>query len=182
MDMLLRKNDWSFSHAATQIRSLLNVSTKQSIPAPPTKGAEHVYQYTNEFYVCRFPGKKIRPLWYDGNKWNFKAPPSPRPIYNRQDLKIFPDRQVLIVEGEKAATASAQLLPDFVSITWSSGCKAFDKTDWSPLKGRTAILWPDADEPGRQAMATRNQTPAGWRGKGLYRLPTRKCTRRLGFS
>ena len=153
MDMLLRKNDWTFSHAATQIRSLLNVNTNQAIPAPPTKGAENVYQYSNEFYVCRFPGKKIRPLWYDGQKWNFKAPPSPRPIYNCQDLKIFPDRQVLITEGEKAATAAAKLLPDFVSVTWSSGCKAFDKTDWSPIKGRTAILWPDADEPGRQAMA-----------------------------
>lgn len=153
MDMLLRKNDWTFSHAATQIRSLLNVNTNQAIPAPPTKGAENVYQYSNEFYVCRFPGKKIRPLWYDGQKWNFKAPPSPRPIYNLQDLKIFPDKQVLITEGEKAATAAAKLLPDFVSVTWSSGCKAFDKTDWSPLKGRTAILWPDADEPGRQAMA-----------------------------
>ena len=153
MDMLIRKNDWTFSYAATQIRALLNIGASQSIPAPPTKGAEQVYQYTNEFYVCRFPGKKIRPLWYDGQKWNFKAPPSPRPIYNRQDLKVFPDRQVLIVEGEKTANAATKLLPDLVSITWSSGCKAFDKTDWSPVHGRSIILWPDADDPGRQAMA-----------------------------
>jgi putative DNA primase/helicase len=59
---------------------------------------------------------------------------------------------VLIVEGEKTADAAAKLYPKAVVTTWPSGCKAIDKADWSPLIGRRVILWPDADQPGQQAM------------------------------
>jgi putative DNA primase/helicase len=60
---------------------------------------------------------------------------------------------VIIVEGEKAADAGRQLLPNMVVITWPGGSKAFHRADWEILKGRKkAVLVPDADEPGRAAM------------------------------
>lgn len=151
MDLLMRVKSWDFKTAARAIEQHLGIAP--SIPNPPTKGAENVWQYTKEFYVCRFPGKKIRPLWFDGTSWKWKAPPEPRPIYNLLDLHSKPEATVIIAEGEKAADAAAKLFPEYLATTWPSGCKAFNKADWSPLEARTVILWPDADDVGRQAMA-----------------------------
>lgn len=57
---------------------------------------------------------------------------------------------MLICEGEKAAMAANRLLgsSELVAITSSGGSKAARKTDWSPLKNRRAIIWPDADPAG----------------------------------
>ena len=120
-------------------------------PEPPSKRAESVWRYSDTFLVCRYPGKKIRPLWWDGTAWRWKAPPAPRPLLNLDQLRTRTGT-VLIVEGEKTADAAARLFPKAVVTTWPSGCKAIDKADWSPLQGRRVILWPDADQPGRQAM------------------------------
>jgi len=40
----------------------------------------------------------------------------------------------------------------YVAISWPGGGKGIRYVDWSPLKGRDCVLWPDADLPGRQAM------------------------------
>lgn len=37
-------------------------------------------------------------------------------------------------------------------VTWSGGCGAVQKSDWSPLKGRDITLWPDHDHVGRNAV------------------------------
>jgi hypothetical protein len=120
-------------------------------PEPPTKSAESVWHYSDTFLVCRFPGKKIRPLHWTGSRWEWKAPPAPRPLLNLSQLRSHTGT-VLVVEGEKAADAAAKLYPKAVVTTWPSGCKAIDKADWSPLTGRRIILWPDADAVGQQAM------------------------------
>ena len=106
MDLLLRKNNWTFKHAVTQIKSALGVAESNGIPAPPARGAESVYKYSENFYVCRFPGKKIRPLYFDGSSWTNKSHPVPRPIFNRRQLELLPSNPVLITEGEKTAIAA----------------------------------------------------------------------------
>jgi hypothetical protein len=73
---------------------------------PPTKGAEAHWQYSPDFIVCRFPGKVIRPLWWDGSDWRWRQPPAPLPLLNLQVLKAKPDAPVLVVEGEKTAGAA----------------------------------------------------------------------------
>ena len=148
MDLLMRRNNWSYAEACKHIEQLLGHR-----PEPPTTAAEHVWHYSSDFIVCRFPGKRIRPLWWNGNQWLWKAPPAPRPLYNRDALAAKPAAPVLIVEGEKTADAAALLYPSAVVITWPSGCKAIDKADWSPIEGRRCVLWPDADAVGREAMA-----------------------------
>ena len=147
MDMLMRHQKWPYPEACKRIEQHLGIR-----PEPPIKNAEHVWRYSDDFYVCRFAGKRIRPLWWDGTEWKWTAPPAPRPLYNRELIAARPDAPVLIVEGEKTADAAAKLFPSAIAITWPSGCKAINKADWAPLAGRKCVLWPDADAPGIQAM------------------------------
>ena len=148
MDMLMRRTGLTYPEACKRIEQHLNIK-----PEPPTKGAEHIWHYSPDFLICRFPGKRLRPLWWDGSQWLWKAPPAPRPLYNLVALQQRPNAPVLIVEGEKTADAATKLFPSAIAITWPSGCKAFTKADWSPIKGRRCTLWPDADAVGRDAMA-----------------------------
>lgn len=102
-------------------------------------------------------GKEIRPIslarLVDGGlEWVMKAPPSPYGLYNLPDLIARPEAPVLVVEGEKAADAAKIKFPDHVAVTWRMGAKAVDKTDFGPLRGRSVVLWPDADEAGAAAM------------------------------
>jgi putative DNA primase/helicase len=148
VDLLMRVRSWSLQDACAAVERHLGLAAP--IPEPPTAGAEHVWRYTETFIVTRFPGKRIRPLWWDGSAWRWKAPPSPRPLYWARRAVGAP---VLIAEGEKAADAAALLLTSYAVCTWASGCKAIDKADWQPLRGRDVVLWPDADAVGREAMA-----------------------------
>ena len=130
---------------------------------PPSK----LFTYRNEKkqilgYVCRFdkPGvkKEIIPFSYCQSDtglraWRWKALDTPRPLYGLDELAEKPNATVIIVEGEKAADAGRQLLPNMAVITWPGGSKAFHRADWEILKNRKkVVLVPDADEPGRAAM------------------------------
>lgn len=159
MDLLMRKTGWEFKRAAEEVERHLGISRPAPARAqhwpptePPVRGSEAHWRYSDTFVVARFPGKKIRPLWFDGTAWQFKAPPAPRPLLNLAQLAQRPDATVLVVEGEKTCDAAARLFPTAVAVTWASGCKALDKSDWQPLAGRTVVLWPDHDGPGNDAM------------------------------
>ena len=107
-------------------------------------------------YACRFEesngGKVVLPFSFIENRWQWKAMPEPRPLYRLPDLLKHSKKPVLVVEGEKAADAAQKLFPEATVTTWSGGSKAAAKTDWTPLQGRNLLLWPDADEPGVEAM------------------------------
>jgi DNA primase len=59
---------------------------------------------------------------------------------------------VIVVEGEKCADAAAKIFPHSIVTTSPNGAVAAHKADWSPLRGRNVLLWPDNDEPGRSYM------------------------------
>ena len=61
------------------------------------------------------------------------------------------DKTIVVVEGEKCADYVKHHTSYFAT-TWKGGTNAWDKTDWSCLKGRKVILWPDRDTPGFNAM------------------------------
>lgn len=85
-------------------------------------------------------------------KWVPKSPAKPRKLYNLPNLMAYPDRDVLLVEGEKAADAAQKMLGDrAIAVTWPGGSNAVKNVDWSPLSKRRVTIWPDADEPGVQA-------------------------------
>ncbi|MBM3557418.1 MAG: DUF3631 domain-containing protein, partial [Alphaproteobacteria bacterium] len=101
--------------------------------------------------------KEFRPLtlWKVGERleWRWESWPSPRPLYGLDLLADRRDVPVLVVEGEKTADAAAKLFPDFVAITSPGGSGVAGKADWSPLKGRRVVIWPDSDEPGAKYAA-----------------------------
>ena len=83
-------------------------------------------------------------------EWRWQALEKPRPLYRLDALAAHPDAPVIVVEGEKAADAAQRLLPDLVATTSSGGCKAAAKANWSPLRGRRIVIWPDADSEGAE--------------------------------
>lgn len=113
-------------------------------------------------YVARYQtdeGKTIR-CWTWGRRtedepeaWACGHFTDPRPLYNLHVLAQYPNRQVLICEGEKSTDAAQQLFPDMVCMTWPGGAQALHNADWSPLSGRRVVLFPDNDPPGIEAMA-----------------------------
>lgn len=104
-------------------------------------------------------GKKdFFPLTYCTNfetgemAWRFQGFKAPRPLYGLDLLAKFPDRGVVIVEGEKTAEAARKILNgDAVVVTWPGGAQAINEVDWSELAGRRVAIWPDNDKPGREA-------------------------------
>lgn len=109
--------------------------------------------------VCRFDlpkGKEVLPLIYatDGTRkeWRWLGFDKPRPLYNLDKLTKVPTKSVLVVEGEKTCTAAERLFPQTNCTTWIGGVQGAKYTDWSVLKGRIVILWPDNDTPGFEVM------------------------------
>ncbi len=87
-------------------------------------------------------GKQYRP-------WDAKARamrmPEPRPLYHLPAVAL--SDAVVLVEGEKCADALMQV--GIVATTAMGGAAtAIDKTDWTPLAGKTVAVWPDHDEAG----------------------------------
>ncbi|MBF0140802.1 MAG: hypothetical protein HQL74_11050 [Magnetococcales bacterium] len=130
--------------------------------------ATKLWVYTNAdgerlFYVCRFEvqgqkSKKILPLTYcqkpDGmRQWRFLAISEPRPIFQLDKVLSEPDLQLLVVEGEKTASAAQVLFTDFVVTTSSNGSSSAGKTDWTPLARRSVVIWPDNDHQGQKYAA-----------------------------
>jgi putative DNA primase/helicase len=150
MDLLTRVTGWGFKEACRRIEQHLGITTKAQRPDPPTEGAEQFWRYTDDFIVCRFPGKKIRPLTFAAGAWVWKSPSKPRPLYWARRV---PGQPVLIAEGEKAADAAAKLFPDHSVCTWPGGTSNVQHANWKPLEGADVTIWPDADDVGRKAAA-----------------------------
>jgi 5S rRNA maturation endonuclease (ribonuclease M5) len=75
-------------------------------------------------------------------------------IYNLDRITREEDSTVIVGEGEKVAGKLSKVLNQkkYTPTTFMGGVNAILKSDWSPLTGRKVVLWPDADEPGRDAM------------------------------
>jgi putative DNA primase/helicase len=127
------------------------------IGAPTAKWPYHDAGGALLGFVLRFDGdggeKQFRPLtlWKssaDKLEWRWESWPPKRPLYGLQALAERPSAPVLVTEGEKAADAATRLLPEFVAVTSPNGSKSASKADWSPLRAREVIIWPDADAAG----------------------------------
>lgn len=118
-------------------------------------------------------GKEIRPAVPNGSCWKWKAFPEPRPLYALPNLDAHRDKPVLVVEGEKTVDAARELIQSHVATCWPGGASAVSKANWSPLKGRDVVLWPDADEAGRKAMqdVAAQLAKVGARSVRVVRLP-----------
>lgn len=95
-------------------------------------------------------GKEVLPCVFaqhpvtNRREWRWMSFPVPRPLYLRGPLRA--DLPVLVLEGEKCTDrAHDMLVAELDAVSWVGGGKAVDKSDWTPLAGRTVILWADAD-------------------------------------
>lgn len=97
-----------------------------------------VYRYNTD------SGKRYLPFYVKRSSF---TPPQIRPLYNISG--IMKSDKVILVEGEKCADALIE--QGITATTAMLGANAqIEKTDWSPLKGKHVIIWPDNDEPGKQ--------------------------------
>ena len=131
---------------------------------------------SHNFFVARWKDKKIRPyhkmdgLWYSGR------PDGLMPIFESDGLDTL---AALIVEGEKTWTEvdKAKMYPGKV-YTWHGGSNSYDKADWSVLKQKKAIIYPDNDDAGyKSALGLKSlleslhievvvaKNPGGWEDK-----------------
>jgi hypothetical protein len=140
--------------------------TKPTTPAPEhwVHGEpSHVYRYSDA--AGRPVGVIMRWDLPDGSKtisqcswmrhkktdrctWKWQAFNAPRPLYKVENLAKMPNSDVVLVEGEKAADALADKLPNYVVLSWAGGSKAISQSDWGVLEGRNVYIWPDNDTAG----------------------------------
>jgi len=121
--------------------------------------ALHEYQHADGTPWCwrirckhpRSGDKWVRPMHRnDAGTFVLGEPPAPaegKPLYHLPELLANPQARVLIVEGEKCADALANL--GMLAITSGSADSA-DAADWTPLRERQALIWPDRDDAGRR--------------------------------
>lgn len=116
----------------------------------------HTYNYTDAngsivAQVERFEWEKdgerkkvFRP--WDVARRSYTAPET-RPLYNLPNILLAPE--IVVVEGEKAA--DALIGQNIDATTAMGGANApLEKTDWTPLRGRKVVIWPDNDDAGRE--------------------------------
>lgn len=121
------------------------------------------------FRVVKEDGSKATPpLCFAKNeagtqKWVFRSPEKPRPLFGLQNLTDTEDEVVLIVEGEKCGQvfdnhqttepiAKEPKYQRLAIISWLGGCKGWNLSDWSPIFNKKVILWADNDAGGKKAM------------------------------
>lgn len=118
-----------------------------------------IYRYRDEsgrllFATCRFVvrgGKEVLPRTFVDRKWVWRAPLPPRPLYGLDRLAKHPGKPVILVEGEKVADAAYELFQDHPVLSWLGGSRSVRTANWKALKGRSVLIWPDNDEPGKEA-------------------------------
>lgn len=129
-------------------RSLKRDARQQPIDELGPYTATWDYQSTDGTLIARVyrydppSGKEFRPWDVRARMWRA---PDPRPLYNQPAMVLA--RQVVLVEGEKCAQALID--SGIVATTAMNGARApIEKTDWTPLRGKDVLIWPDRDAPG----------------------------------
>ena len=91
-------------------------------------------------------GKEFRPVALIDDNWRLQGMAEPRPLLALPD--VLKASTVFVCEGEKAAEAVRSL--GLVATTSAHGAQSAAKTDWRPLAGKSVVILPDNDPPGRK--------------------------------
>jgi len=117
--------------------------------------AEHVYENPEtretELLVFRLQtkdGKQFRQCHPVPGGWVMRAGEKPWPLFNQSGIEHA--KTFIVVEGERCADSLIAL--DFCATTSPAGAGKAAYANWAPLRGKSVILWPDADEPGLKHM------------------------------
>ncbi len=110
-------------------------------------------KYADNFVVMRFPeghqiSMKYAPFSRIDGSWYMKRPSEILPIYATNN---YPDKPVLLNEGEKAMLGAKSISGDAFDVScWHGGVGAINKQDWSKLFGRDVVIWCDNDIAGKE--------------------------------
>lgn len=104
------------------------------------------------FYIIRPIQKSFFPLAYGDDGSLYLKRPKFKTLYRAEYISDDVTRPIVVVEGEKAADAASTIFKKADIVTWVGGAANIYQGDWSLLKGRQVILWPDNDQPGIEAM------------------------------
>jgi hypothetical protein len=91
--------------------------------------------------------KSFRPLHAVAGGWALGDPPGLWPLFRLPEI-VATDAALVFCEGEKAATAGAEI--GLVTTATAHGAQAPAKTDFAPVAGRHCVIVPDNDGPGRR--------------------------------
>lgn len=100
-------------------------------------------------------------------KWHWKQFDEPRPLYLPKGLlPVAGTQTVVLVEGEKKADVLQALLDAsapgvYLVASWPGGCKAWQKADWSWIRGNTVLAWPDCDSKRKPLTSKERNACAG---------------------
>lgn len=106
------------------------------------------------FVVVRYEdssGKVVIPFEVCSGGYTAGLSSPPYSLYNLDLIHLGVEEPVFIVEGEKCAAVITDL--GGLATTSQGGSNRASKTDWTPLAGRTVLIWPDLDEPGEKYAA-----------------------------
>lgn len=94
--------------------------------------------------------KTYRPVHRGGDDlWYVGDPEGPLPLYRLPELAKLADADLVVVnEGERPADAARSL--GMVATTPAHGAQSPHRTDWRPLAGKSVVILPDNDPPGRE--------------------------------
>tara|TARA_R100001244_G_scaffold118427_1_gene88170 strand:+ start:1910 stop:4111 length:2202 start_codon:yes stop_codon:yes gene_type:complete len=103
--------------------------------------------------------------------------PEPRPLYNIPN--ILGSDKVIWVEGEKCADALNAIGYNATCTIGGAGMLSENtshKFDFSPMKGKNVILWPDNDDAGKKlaALVEKNVKLAGAKTVMMLKIPSTK--------
>jgi len=126
---------------------------RKPTPAPAPVKVVAQYDYFDEagvllYQVQRLDPKSFRQRKPDGTGWSYKLGDVRRVLYRLPELLAAPGRPVLLVEGEKDVDNLRKL--GLLATTIAGGAGAWRPEYADSLSGRTVIILPDNDEPGRQ--------------------------------
>lgn len=144
---------WMGGAPSAAARSRHQAEAAKPVEPEPEKTHEVTYTYRDKHgrkiaEVRRFRlsnGKKTFLPFTGGNP----GMPSPRPLYNLDHWHA--SDIVVLVEGEKCVDALTSIGVEATTLMGGANT-TIDKTDLTPLAGKTVILWPDADAPGTMLM------------------------------
>lgn len=91
--------------------------------------------------------KHMRPIRRDGLRYQVGEPPASapgKPLYVPPYPLVETD-PVFVVEGEACADALAKV---GLTATTSGSASSANAADWTPLRGRSVVVWPDHDRAG----------------------------------
>jgi hypothetical protein len=120
----------------------------ESPPTGTTQGMDELGAMVVARYDFADGSKQFRPVHRIVTGWKIGDPPGALPLYRGNDLPADKTIPILIGEGEKVCDIYRDL--GFFAVTSAHGSNSPDKSDWSPLAGRTVYILPDNDDPGRK--------------------------------